>query len=975
MRFLAPPQIRLIERAVSRAHRRLAGRGSPSDPSSLQPAWDGLFLARLLAAEGFLPPAEGHAPSPGEILRAGPGGVEARRAAMRQGQSLFPGIFGPAARSIAGLAPESEEDLAAALRELPESMFLADDCLGWAHQAWQSGRKTALQRGGGRIGSEGLGPVTQLFTDGYMAEYLVSRAFAGQEGGSDLPQRVMDPCCGAGAFLLAAMPRLVERWLPRRDGDVRQACDAALDDGLFGLEIDAYCAEIAVCSLVLASWRLPGSGGMRPLPRPRIACPGHALTSSREEWISLAREEKGLEGVMAGLWDRFSEGPILGSLVEPPDRGDEATWQILESALTREDAKRGRDSGAGSRGEYRAGGRVEYRAGGLLESARLLSIRYDLLASNVPYLNRPKLDQRLADFSAARYPEARRDLATVFVERCLSLCVRGGMAALVTPQNWLFLGAYRDLRRRLLRDCTWHAAVRLGEGAFGSGSATGAFAALLLLRAEAPRRGHRVEMVDAGGLRGADAKREALGRIPTVPRDQEGILAAEDARLVWADPSPFPPLGRFAESLVGLQNGDAPRYVRCFWELPSVGGGWVPLQGAPDRTSPVSGRSFLLRWEEGKGSLAASRQARIQGTAAWGRRGVAVRLMRHLDCALYDGAAYDQACAVLLPRDPADLPALWAFCSSGVLAEEVRRLDGKLNVTNAVLLKAPFDRERWQSEAHRAFPRGIPTPRCDDPAQWGFHGRIEESTEPLQVAAARLLGYRWPAETGVPAGGGTHPVLPLAGLRGRPSAADLVRDLLRRSFGPSWSTAEEGEMVRRAGCADGTLETWLRDRFFAQHLAVFRQRPFLWHVWDGRRDGFSALLLCHALDAGRLRALIDGPLSDWIRGREEGPGAERNAAGAARELRRKLLLILEGDAPHDVFVRWKPPAGQPIGWEPDWDDGVRANIRPFVEAGVLRVRPRIRWEADRGRDGPGGERRNDVHLTLAEKAAARRRDQ
>ena len=86
-------------------------------------------------------------------------------------------------------------------------------------------------------------------------------------------------------------------------------------------------------------------------------------------------------------------------------------------------------------------------------------------------------------------------------------------------------------------------------------------------------------------------------------------------------------------------------------------------------------------------------------------------------------------------------------------------------------------------------------------------------------------------------------------------------------------------------------------------------------------------------------------------------------------------------------MRWKPLAEQPIGWNPDLNDGVRLNIRPFLlagdvgkkGAGVLRAKPNIKWTKDRGKDVESapwfavfnGERINDHHLTLAEKRVAR----
>ena len=96
-------------------------------------------------------------------------------------------------------------------------------------------------------------------------------------------------------------------------------------------------------------------------------------------------------------------------------------------------------------------------------------------------------------------------------------------------------------------------------------------------------------------------------------------------------------------------------------------------------------------------------------------------------------------------------------------------------------------------------------------------------------------------------------------------------------------------------------------------------------------------------------------------------------------LQAKLARILEGEERYDIFVRWKPLGRQPLGWEPDLDDGVRLNIRPFIEAKVLAFEPNVKYAVDRGKDVASapwftlfnGERRNDHHTTLAEKRAAR----
>jgi hypothetical protein len=187
----------------------------------------------------------------------------------------------------------------------------------------------------------------------------------------------------------------------------------------------------------------------------------------------------------------------------------------------------------------------------------------------------------------------------------------------------------------------------------------------------------------------------------------------------------------------------------------------------------------------------------------------------------------------------------------------------------------------------------------------------------------------------------------------------------------------------RNGCATSSSSNTSR---------ASRSVPFIWHVWDGHKEGFSALVNYHLLTREKLNTLINLYLGDWITQQKRAVDAGNTDAtlklAKAEALKAQLEAILEGEPPYDIFVRWKPLHQLPIGWDPDLNDGVRMNIRPFVEAAVLRI-PRarlgIKWQADRGKDvasapwyklgptygEPEGTRINDHHTRLAEKKAAR----
>lgn len=246
------------------------------------------------------------------------------------------------------------------------------------------------------------------------------------------------------------------------------------------------------------------------------------------------------------------------------------------------------------------------------------------------------------------------------------------------------------------------------------------------------------------------------------------------------------------------------------------------------------------------------------------------------------------------------------------------------------------------------------------------------------MAVARTLGYHWPEQkpSELDELSDADGIAALLSLPGEPDLATRLRKLLHIAYGKAWSSSFERQLVTAAGGKNGKLDDWLRDSFFAQHVKVFNNRPFLWHIWDGRKDGFSAIVNYHRLDRRTLEKLTFTVLGAWIdrqkhEARAERPGADARLA-AAEELQHRLQLILEGAPPYDIYVRWKSMAEQAIGWAPDLDDGVRLNIRPFITAGVLRSKVNVHWKKDRGTNPDGSERHNDLHPTLEERRAARR---
>ena len=1070
--------------------------------------WHGMLFARFLAENRLLLEPELGVPvtlAECEEL-AKDEGADQWALAARFGRRMLPQVFRPDHPAFA-LRPAREHrlKLETLVESLPAAAFHAADSLGWFYQFWQSRKKDAVNRSEVKIGADELPAVTQLFTEPYMVSFLLDNTlgawwaarilsaddlagaaseaelrrkaalpgvplaflrFVRAEDGQWRPAagafdawpdslgklKILDPCCGSGHFLTAALAMLVPMRMVREGLDARAAVDAALRDNLHGLELDPRCVEIAAFALALAAWTRPGAEGFRPLPELHLACSGLAVGAAKERWTELAAGNRNLRLALERLYEAFGDAPTLGSLLDPAatDAAKLADWPRLSAAL------------AQALGRERSDERreAEVAAQGAGKAADLLAGRYHLTATNVPYLTSGKQSEKLRYFMGKRYPAAKNDLATAFLERCLQLCTQGGTAALVLPQNWLFLTSYRKLREKLLQKETWHLLARLGEGGFDSTAAAGAFVALLALSRGKPagsRDGLLGDAASGGVMYGLDVSESRTAKEKAARLIEADVKGVEQARqlenpdcMIRSEAlSEVALLENFASSYAGVCTGDYPRFGRQFWEVTQSGKIWEFQCVTVDVSRHYGGMSNILRWEENNGQLRKSVGDRlgeknigswIRGHNAWGNIGVTVKLMRELPVAIYEGELFDNNVAVLIPKIPNIQLPLYTFCESSHFVDEIRKNNQKMSVETGYLLSVPFDLDYWQKVAAEKYPNGLPRPYSDDPTQWIFHGHpcgsvVWDETEKrtargplrtdatvLQTAVARLLGYRWPAEGDAAMelaaeqreqARRCEALLPYAdadgivcipSVRGEPPAEERLRQLAAAAYGDAWNEDALRKLLAASGGA--SLDDWLRNRFFEQHCKLFRQRPFVWHVWDGRRrDGFHALLNYHKLAAGEgrgrrlLESLTYSYLGDWI-GRQS-DGVKRKEEGAedrltaALELQQRLAAVLAGEPPCDIFVRWKPLEEQPIGWEPDIDDGVRLNIRPFMAAdipggkkgaGILRAKPNVHWRKDRGKEPHReqerfpwfrrngeftGERLNDVHLSIAQKRQAR----
>lgn len=429
--------------------------------------WRRMLFARFLAENHLLMHPDGVAVSLAdcEELAKDEGAADGWELAGRYAARMLPQVFRTDAPALqVRLAPEHQRELAKLVSGLEPEIFRAADSLGWVYQFWQAKRKDEVNASEVKIGADELPAVTQLFTEPYRVAFLLHNSLGawwqtrypgkpcpvdltylrtvsspsplGGEGrgeGQAVPAagkfegwpdtlkdfKLLDPCCGSGHFIVAAFHLLVPMRMEAEGLSAREAVDAVIADNLHGLELDPRCVEIAAFALALAAWSYPDAEGYRALPPLNIACCGLKVSAKAEDWAALVPDDAPravlLRQELKLLHASMREAPLLGSLLDPwrSLRNDLAATDYAELQAMLNTALMCERPSLLNDGADLWDAAVS--AQGLLDAARLLAQRYHLVSTNAPYLARGKQSDPLKAFCVTHYPDAKNDLANVFL--------------------------------------------------------------------------------------------------------------------------------------------------------------------------------------------------------------------------------------------------------------------------------------------------------------------------------------------------------------------------------------------------------------------------------------------------------------------------------------------------------------------------------------------------------------------------------
>ena len=266
--------------------------------------------------------------------------------------------------------------------------------------------------------------------------------------------RCIDPCMGSGHILAYLFDVLMQIYRSAGYGD-RDAAASIVEHNLYGLDIDDRAAQMAYFVVMMKGCHYDSRFLRRHL-NPHV----YAIQESGELTADALGRLGKQESTARALLDTFKNAKEYGSILQP--KVTLAELDALQEQLREVDGA----SDMGSFTDQLVAGQLLRVLCPLMEQARMLVQKYDVVVTNPPYMGASNMNPRLNDFIKNRYPDYKSDFFSAFIVRGSEMTKPEGYCGYFTPYVWMFIKSYEKLREYLYTNTTVETLIQFEYSAF-----------------------------------------------------------------------------------------------------------------------------------------------------------------------------------------------------------------------------------------------------------------------------------------------------------------------------------------------------------------------------------------------------------------------------------------------------------------------------------------------------------------------------
>lgn len=374
------------------------------------------------------------------------------------------------------------------------------EIIGWLYQYYISEKKDevfAALKKNKKITKENIPAATQLFTPDWIVKYMVENSLGRlwleghpneelqnswkyyleeaeqeaevqaeldrirEESKTISPEdiTVLDPSMGSGHILVYAFDVLYQIYVSAGYSE-REIPKLILEKNLYGLDIDDRAGQLAYFSLIMKA-RSYSRRLFRKVdennPIKVNVCSiqeSNGLTQSDVKYF--ANGDKELEKDLAYLVEVFTDAKEYGSIldVHPVDFDKiENRLEEIRTDITDLFNVESRD-------------RLVEMLPSLIKQGRVMSMKYDIMCTNPPYMGRNGMGNKLKNYLDINFPKSKFDLFAVFMELDSFYLKCKGIYSVINQHSWMFLSSFKNIREYIITNKTLYNMIHLGPRAF-----------------------------------------------------------------------------------------------------------------------------------------------------------------------------------------------------------------------------------------------------------------------------------------------------------------------------------------------------------------------------------------------------------------------------------------------------------------------------------------------------------------------------